>query len=63
MEHWRDWKPLADLTPAELRALAAEYREMAATAREALPVRALGALADRYDAMAERREREGSFET
>ncbi len=52
MEHWRRWKPLADLTPAELRALAATYRRMAKTATQALPARALRELADRYEKMA-----------
>jgi hypothetical protein len=33
MDHWRNWKPLAELTAAELRVLALNYRVMAATAR------------------------------
>ena len=55
MDHWRDWKPLSELTTAELRGLAATYRQMAETAREALPARALRELAERYERIAEGR--------
>ena len=43
MEHWRNWKPLAELTVAELRVLAISYRAMPATA----PVNGLGVLPTR----------------
>ena len=35
MEHWRKWKPLSELTTAELHVLAVQYRAMAATASSA----------------------------
>jgi hypothetical protein len=51
-----DWKPLADLTAAELRELAVEYRRMASVATQALPARALRELAERYERMAGERD-------
>jgi len=56
MDHWQNWKPLADLTAAELQALAVVYRRMASTATQPLPVRALRALAERYEKVARERE-------
>ena len=59
MDHWRNWEPLAELTAAELRVLAINYRAMAATARMAETPETLLRLAARYDAMADARERSG----
>jgi hypothetical protein len=56
MEHWWHWKPLRELTLAELRVLATNYRAMAATATTALVMGSLVRLADRYEAMANERE-------
>jgi hypothetical protein len=56
MEHWRHWKPLRELTVAELRVLAISYRAMAATATTAFVKGALSRLADQYEAMANGRE-------
>jgi hypothetical protein len=56
MEHWRHWKPLCELTVAELRVLAISYRAMAATAATAFVMGSLSRLADRYEAMANGRE-------
>jgi hypothetical protein len=50
--------PLAKRTIAELRAEAAEYRRMAATARTAEGMASLFRIADRFDALADQRERE-----
>ena len=52
------WRPLAEHSVAELRALAAKYRRMAQTARTATVRDRLGKLAERFDALADRRERE-----
>lgn len=51
------WRPLQTLSSAELRERAEQYREMAATARTAVAVEGLLKLAERFDAMAEQRER------
>jgi hypothetical protein len=53
------WRPLAELSVAELRARAAECRRMAATATTVEARDSLLRLADRYDALADKREREG----
>jgi hypothetical protein len=55
MDHWHNWKPLAELTAAELRMLAVNYRAMAATARMPGTPAILLRLAERYDAAAEGR--------
>ena len=55
MDHWRNWKPLAELTAAELRVLALNYRVMAATARMVGTPEILRRLAARYEAMADGR--------
>ena len=55
MDHWRNWKPLAELTAAELRVLALNYRVMAATARMVGAPEILPRLAARYEAMADGR--------
>lgn len=52
------WRPLAEHSVDELRARAAEYRRMAGTATTASVRDSLRNLADRFDAMADRRERE-----
>jgi len=51
------WRPLSQLTVAELRAKAAEYRRMAATATTELVMANLLKLAERIDTLADRRER------
>jgi hypothetical protein len=56
MDHWRHWKPLTELTAAELRVLAIEYRAMAATARTVGTPEILLRLAGRYEAMVGERE-------
>jgi len=56
MDDWRDWKPLADLTAAELRGLASDYCKMAETATQTFPARALRGLAGRYEKLASERE-------
>jgi len=50
--------PLSERSVAEIRALAAEYRRMAETARTMASMDGLRKIADRLDAMADRRERE-----
>jgi hypothetical protein len=45
-------------SPDELRARAAQFRQMARGARSVAPVPALLRLADRYEALAEAREQE-----
>ena len=52
------WRPLSDYPVPELRARAVEYRRMAATARTATVMESLKKLAVRFDALADRRERE-----
>jgi hypothetical protein len=52
MNHWRDWKRLADLSSTELRGLACDYRKMAETVTQVLPARALRELAQRCERMA-----------
>jgi hypothetical protein len=53
------WRPLSERSVAELRAKAAEYRQMAATARTMHAMEGLRKLADRFDALADKREQEG----
>jgi hypothetical protein len=60
MEHWRKWKPLSELTTAELHVLAVQYRAMAATASSAFVMDSLERLAGRYEALAEGREPNGT---
>jgi hypothetical protein len=48
--------PLSQRSSAELRAQAAEYRRMADSARTFAAAAALLKIADRYDALADRRE-------
>jgi hypothetical protein len=50
--------PLSERSPEALRAQAAEYRQMAATARTAVIVGGLMRLADRVEALADQRERD-----
>jgi hypothetical protein len=52
------WRPLADRPVAELRARAARYRAMAATATTEEAKDSLQRLACRFDELAARRERE-----
>ena len=52
------WRPLSERSAAELRAQAADYRHMAETARTADVAIGLRKIADRFDAMADQRERE-----
>jgi hypothetical protein len=49
-------KSLADLTPEEIRGRAVAYREMAATASEAMIRDGLIKLAERLDRLAQERE-------
>ena len=56
------WRPLGEHSAAELRQRAAEYRHMADTARTAQAMEGLRKLAERFDALADRREREQSSE-
>ena len=51
-----DWLPLSQRSVAEIRAKAAEYRRMAASARTMQVVGGLLRLADRFDAFAQRCE-------
>jgi hypothetical protein len=51
------WRPLAERAPAELRARAEEFRRMAETGTTMQVMTSLYQLADRYDAMANQRER------
>jgi hypothetical protein len=51
------WRPLSERSSAELRARAAEYRRMAATARTETVMESLRQLAERFDALADQRER------
>jgi hypothetical protein len=57
------WRSLSERSVAEIRAQAAEYRRMAGTARTAAVMRGLHKVADRLEALAEQREREGKGET
>jgi hypothetical protein len=50
------WRRLSSLTAAELRARAAQYRQMAATATTAPVMQELLKLAERFDAFADRRD-------
>jgi hypothetical protein len=52
------WRWLSDHSPGELRRRAAEYRQMAQTARTATVMESLKNLAERFDALADRRELE-----
>jgi hypothetical protein len=52
------WRPLSGYSAAELRARAATYRRMAATATTATVRDSLRKLAERFDTLADRRERE-----
>jgi hypothetical protein len=52
------WRTLAERSATELRAKAAEYRRMAGTARTVIVMRGLYKIADRFEALAEQRERE-----
>jgi hypothetical protein len=49
------WRPLSERSAVELRAQAAEYRRMAATATTERVMRSLYDLADRFDGMADQR--------
>ena len=51
------WRPLAGLSAAELRQRAEQYRQMAATARTPEALQGLSKLAERFDALADQRER------
>jgi hypothetical protein len=51
------WRPLAELSAADLRAKASDYRRMAATARTAEVMDDLLNLAERFEVLADRRER------
>ena len=53
------WRPLAELSVAELRAKANQYRAMASTATTKDVRDSLLKLAERFDAMADRRESGG----
>jgi hypothetical protein len=55
IDHWCNWKPLRELTAAELRVLALNYRVMAATARVVGTPEILRRLAARDEAMADGR--------
>jgi hypothetical protein len=50
------WRPIAELSVAELRARAAEYRKTAATATTEAVRDALHRIAQRFDATADERE-------
>ena len=52
------WRPLAERSVAELRERAKRYRAMAATATTEQAMEGLEKLAERFDALADRRERE-----
>ena len=52
------WRPLRELSVAELRARAARYRQMAVTARTLQAASGLRRLADKFDELADRREQE-----
>jgi hypothetical protein len=56
MEHWRNWKPIDQLTAAELHVLATNYRVMAATASSESVAHMLLRLSDQYKAIREVRE-------
>lgn len=51
------WRPLSDYSIDQLRARAGDYRAMADTARTAQVMDSLRKLADRFDALADERER------
>jgi len=53
------WRSLGQCSSAELRARAAEYRHIADTAKTAPVMDRLRNLADRFDALADQRERDG----
>jgi hypothetical protein len=55
-----EWIPLSQRSVAELRAQAHEYRRMAESARTMVVFESLLRLADRFDALADRRERVAS---
>jgi|ERR1700733_733941 hypothetical protein len=52
------WRPLPERTPAELRRYAREYRRMAEAPATAFVGDRLRSLAERFDALADQRERE-----
>lgn len=52
------WRPLSELPAEALRMRAAEYRRMAETAVTAAVMTELRKIADRLDALADRRQRE-----
>ncbi len=52
-----EWVPVSQRSAAELRAQAAEFRRMAETARTMDATTSLLRLADRFDALAEQRDR------
>ncbi len=51
------WRPLGDRPVAEIRASAAEYRRMAETAKTAEVRDSLRKIAERFDSLADQRER------
>jgi len=58
MDYDRQRPPLSELSPGELRDMARDYREMAATARTEAAHGSLLRLAERIEALADRREKE-----
>jgi len=52
------WRPLAELSVAELRARAVQYRAMVATATTEQIMAGLRNIAERLDALADQRERD-----
>ena len=54
------WRLVSERSAAELRANAAEYRRMAGTASTPEVRDRLNTIADRFDALADRREREAA---
>src|SRR5690242_14828729 len=52
------WRPLRELSVAELRARARQYLQMATTARTLQAASGLRGLADKFDELADRREQE-----
>jgi hypothetical protein len=52
------WRPLAEQSIPELRARAAQYRQMADSARTAIVADSLRKLADRFDRLADQREQD-----
>jgi hypothetical protein len=58
MRFMENWLPPSQRSAAELRARAVVYRRMAATARTAAVLEGLMRIADRYDRIAETREKD-----